>query len=251
MKRKTPPAKASDKNSAGPSRSFIVPDKDRLPAILEVVRIALDRRNAPVFRDRPRQDEFLKLVGAGLIAYGNKGQTDPNFGAMKFRAINDYLDGLCSVLGALTPGERVALDIAAERTFKSLSAGSEGGVDANSSHRRYGRTDGVSRLARLDGLGGYDTNFVLDHYQEDTALLAKAIKTIVASSPVMPPSKKYHHEPNVEQLIAFLGRIWRDVFIEEPSWSPGAAFGSVLNDLFEVLDLKNAGDKTLKRILQP
>lgn len=228
----------------------MTPDEGRLSAILEDVRTELKKREASVFLDKAKQDQFLERLRVGLQVYGSWDLADFNFRAAKFKAIQEHLDRLSHLLGALEPSERVILDIEAERTFKALTVGSERNAAANSSRSRYGRTDGASRLARLDGNGSYNTGFVLDHFQEDCALLAQAAKPVVASNPESPPAKKYHLEANVEQLIEFLGRMWTEVFNETPSVNPGAAFGSVLNDLLKALDLGKAGDKTLKRIFR-
>jgi hypothetical protein len=223
------------------------PDKRQLTKILEAVRVSLKKRASPVFQDKAKQDEFLKHVEIGLSIYASKGWADRSRSATKFKIIKKHLDGLKDSFDGLDPFERVTIDIAAEQAFKMILAGTDAAALHNLSPSRYGRTDGISMLARLKG-DGFNTAFIFDQFQLDCMLLAKAMKPVVASRSEAPSTKKYHLEPNVELFIIFLGRMWKEVFNETPSWNPGGAFGMVMNGLLDEFSLK-VGARTLKRIL--
>lgn len=248
MSRKTPSTKVPEDRTDRGSRSLVAPSKDQLPAILEAVRTSLDKRELPVFRIRDKQDAFLNAVEMGLEFYGSRSEADINRTAMQFKVFEKLLDQLSGVLAGFRQVERVVLDIAAERAFKAMQAGVEEAAKTEFLPSRYGRTDGASMLARVE-VDGWNTGFILDQFQVECTLLTRAAGSVVASNPERPPSKKHHVEPNVEHLIAFLGRMWKEIFNETPSPEPGAAFGLILNTLLSTLGIREVGARTLKRIL--
>jgi hypothetical protein len=235
---KTPKTKAPPTRSAAQARTFVAPDEGRLSAILEDVRTELKKREAPVFLDKAKQDQFLECVRTGLQFYGSRNLDASNFRASKFKAIKEHLDNLNRLLGALEPSEKVILDIEAERAFKKLFARSKGEFAVHSSGHRYGLTDGANLLLRVDGTGNYDTGFMVDAFEEDCALLAKALKPVVVSYPEKEPAKKYHLEPNGEQLIEFLGRMWPMSLTKCPVQIPGRHSEAFSTDCLALLTLK-------------
>jgi hypothetical protein len=228
------------------SRTFTTPNENEMPVIIEAVLKSLERRGA-AFQDKSKQALFLNRVEEGLEFYGRKDPVSLNLTAERFRAIKKHLNGLKGVLEALTPLERAKLDVAAEQTFNASYA-EDNAETSNQASNRYGRTDGASLRLRAE-LGGWDSSFVLDFFQADCALLAKAIAPVAASHPERPSAKGFHVEQNVNQLIRYLSRAWREIFNETPSSNPNAAFGIVLNALFEAVGHRPVGIHTLKRIL--
>lgn len=120
MSRKIPPTKDPEDESDTNARSLEPVSKAQLPTILDAVRTALEKRVAPVFHDKEKQDSFLKAVAVGLDVYGSRGEAESHLTTMKFKTIKEKLDEVRAVLNGLDPFERLRVDIAVERAFEEM-----------------------------------------------------------------------------------------------------------------------------------
>jgi hypothetical protein len=186
-----------------------------------------------VFKDRARQDRYLKFVDLMLEFASCHPGRHPDPKAPTHRKLQKPLLQVCDILNELTPSERARLDLEADRV--SQREGFLSNV-----------VRGQSLLARVSASDSEDAQFVVDRIEFLVLALDREIERVAEGHPRF---KGAGPPPATRDLIEDLARGWKAIFGKRPATAVRGAFGSFVNVLLGQLGVSKVGQDALTTIL--